>query len=137
MDPSLFTILVVDDEPLVRYTLEAALRQNGYQVLQAGDGDEALDVLAAARVDLVLTDLVMPRREGIETIIEIRRRFPRVKVIALSGVFGGIYLQMARQLGADAALSKPVRGDVLRHTVGALLMTSAPHELVSATDNAA
>ena len=69
-------LLVLDDEPLVRYTLEAALRQNGYQVVQAGDGDEALDVLAAARVDLVLTDLVMPRREGIETIIEIRRRFP-------------------------------------------------------------
>ena len=68
-----------------------------------------------------VTDLAMPRREGIETIIEIRRRFPRVKVIALSGVFGGFYLGMARQLGASAALTKPVRTDVLRRTVDDVL----------------
>jgi DNA-binding NarL/FixJ family response regulator len=115
------TILLVDDEALVRHTLEASLRLNGYVVLHAGDGDEALDVLAAASVDLVVTDLAMPGREGIETIIEIRRRFPRVKVIALSGVFGGFYLGMARQLGADAALSKPVRTELLRRTVNDVL----------------
>ena len=73
----------------------------------------------------MLTDLAMPRREGIETIIEIRRRFPGVKVIALSGVFGGLCLEMARQLGADAALSKPVRIDMLRRTVDAVLATGA------------
>jgi DNA-binding NarL/FixJ family response regulator len=115
------TILLVDDEALVRHTLEASLRLNGYVVLHAGDGDEALDVLAAASVDLVVTDLAMPGREGIETIIEIRRRFPHVKVIALSGVFGGFYLGMARQLGADAALSKPVRTELLRRTVNDVL----------------
>jgi CheY-like chemotaxis protein len=115
------TILLVDDEALVRHTLEASLRLNGYEMLHAGDGDEALDVLAAASVDLVVTDLAMPGREGIETIIEIRRRFPHVKVIALSGVFGGFYLGMARQLGADAALSKPVRTELLRRTVNDVL----------------
>jgi DNA-binding NarL/FixJ family response regulator len=121
MTQRLPTILVVDDEALVRHTLEAGLRLAGYEVLHAGDGDEALDVLAAATVDLVVTDLAMPRREGIETIIEIRRRFPHVKVIALSGVFGGFYLGMARQLGADAALAKPVPTDILRRTVDNVL----------------
>ena len=115
------TILVVDDEVLVRHTLEVGLRRNGYRVLQAGDGDEALDVLGSIPVDLVVTDLAMPRREGLETIIEIRRRFLHVRVIALSGVFGGLYLEMARQLGAAAALAKPVAIDVLRQTVDAVL----------------
>jgi CheY-like chemotaxis protein len=114
-------ILLVDDEALVRHTLEAGLRPNGYEVLHAGDGDEALDVLASEPVDLVVTDLAMPRREGIETIIEIRRRFPGVKVIALSGVFGGLYLAMARQLGAAAALAKPVRTETLRRIVDDVL----------------
>jgi CheY-like chemotaxis protein len=90
------TVLIVDDEALVRYTLEAALRPSGYRVSQAGDGGEALDVLTSDPVDLVVTDLAMPRREGLETIVEIRRRFPQVKVIALSGVFGDLYLEMAR-----------------------------------------
>jgi DNA-binding NarL/FixJ family response regulator len=121
MTQRLPTILLVDDEALVRHTLEAGLRLNGYEVLHAGDGDEALDVLAVEPVDLVVTDLAMPRREGLETIIEIRRRFPHVKVIALSGVFGGFYLGMARQLGADAALSKPVPTDTLRRTVDNVL----------------
>ncbi|HVQ15228.1 MAG TPA: response regulator [Vicinamibacterales bacterium] len=115
------TVLLVDDEALVRQSLDAGLRLNGYEVLHAGDGDEALDVLSSTPVDVVVTDLAMPRREGLETIIEIRRRFPHVKVIALSGVFGSFYLGMARQLGADAALSKPVRTELLRRTVNDVL----------------
>lgn len=115
------TVLLVDDEALVRQSLDAGLRLNGYDVLHACDGDEALDVLSSAPVDVVVTDLAMPRREGLETIIEIRRRFPHVKVIALSGVFGSFYLGMARQLGADAALSKPVRTELLRRTVNDVL----------------
>jgi DNA-binding NarL/FixJ family response regulator len=119
------TVLLVDDEALVRHTFEPGLRLNGYEVLHAGDGDEALDVLSSAPVDVVVTDLAMPRREGIETIIEIRRRFPHVKVIALSGVFGGFYLGMARQLGAAAALSKPVRTETLRRTLDDVLAACA------------
>jgi DNA-binding NarL/FixJ family response regulator len=115
------TVLLVDDEALVRHALEPGLRLNGYEVLHASDGDEALDVLSSEPVDVVITDLAMPRREGIETIIEIRRRFPHVKIIALSGVFGGFYLGMARQLGAAAALSKPVHTELLRRTVDEVL----------------
>jgi DNA-binding NarL/FixJ family response regulator len=138
MDRGLITVLVVDDEPLVRHTLEGGLKQYGFQVLQAGDGDEALDVLACAKVDVVLTDLAMPRREGLETIIEVRRRFPDVKIVALSGVFGGLYLDMARQLGAAAALSKPVRSDVLRSTINAVLMSrTSDGQHTPASDHAA
>ena len=125
MEDSLVTILVVDDEALVRHSLEAGLRRHGYWLLQAEDGDEALNILATEPVDLVVTDLAMPRREGLETIIEIRRRYPHVKVIALSGVFGGLCLDMARQLGAAAALAKPVQIDVLRRTVDAVLASPA------------
>ena len=78
-------------------------------------------MLSSTPVDVVVTDLAMPRREGMETIIEIRRRFPHIKVIAPSGVCGGFYLGMARHLGADAALSKPVRTDLLKRTVDDVL----------------
>jgi len=115
------TVLLVDDEALVRHSLEPGLRLNGYEVLHAGDGDEALDVLSSESVDVAVIDLAMPGREGIETIIEIRRRFPDVKVIALSGVFGGFYLGMARHLGAAAALSKPVRTELLCRIVNDVL----------------
>jgi CheY-like chemotaxis protein len=125
MAQKLPTVLLVDDEALVRHTLEPGLRLNGYEVLHAGDGDEALDVLSSEPVDVVVTDLAMPRREGIETIIEIRRRFPHVKVIAFSGVFGGFCLGMARQLGADATLSKPLLTETLRRTVDAVLAECA------------
>ena len=126
MDGRLLTVLVVDDEPLVRHTIEAGLKRNGYQVLQAADGDEALSMVETSHVNLVLMDLVMPEREGLETIVELRRRFPCVKVIALSGAFGGQFLQVAQRLGADAILGKPVRSDVLRRTVEAVLAASAP-----------
>jgi len=93
--------------------------------------------LETAHVDLVLTDLAMPRREGIETIIEIRRRFPHVKVIALSGVFGDLYLDMARRLGAAAAFAKPVRIDVLRVAVETVLTTSDPRSHIAHATNTA
>jgi CheY-like chemotaxis protein len=132
MNRETLTILVVDDEAIVRLALEAVLKWNGYQVLQASDGDEALDMLQSTHVDLLLTDLAMPGREGIETIIEARRRFPRVKVIALSGVYGGFCLDMARQLGAAAALAKPFTNDVLIRTVDATLNRSASAARLSA-----
>ena len=125
MAQKLPTVLLVDDEALVRHTLEPGLSLNGYKVLHAGDGDEALDVLSSETVDVVVTDLAMPGREGLETIIEIRRRFPHVKVIAFSGVFGSLCLGMARQLGADATLSKPLRTEMLRRTVDAVLAECA------------
>lgn len=127
-----FTILVVDDEPLVRVALETVLQWSGYRVVLASDGDEALTLLESVPIDLLLTDLAMPGREGIETIIEVRRRFPHVKVIAMSGVYGGFCLEMARQLGASAAVSKPVSNALLLRRVDTTLNLRGPARQMSA-----
>jgi CheY-like chemotaxis protein len=137
MNRNHFTILVVDDEALVRVALEALLKRNGYQVLQAGDGDEALALIESVHVDLLLTDLAMPGREGIETIIEVRQRFPHVTVVALSGVYGSFCLDMARQLGAAATLAKPVGGELLLRTIDTALDLRDPGGHISGVTPAA
>jgi len=111
-------VLVVDDEPLLRRTLRTALERAGYQVEEAHDGNDALRKFSEQRPDLVLTDIVMPDREGVETIAELRRRDPAVPIIAMSGggsVGGEMFLQLAEQLGATATLAKPIRNaDLLK-----------------------
>jgi PAS domain S-box-containing protein len=107
--PRLITILVVDDEPGVRAFLRQVLEPEGYRVFEAADGGEALDCCRREQVDLILMDLVMPDKEGLETIQELRRSFPQIRVIAMSGAPGGaIYLEAARHLGADNILAKPI-----------------------------
>ena len=103
-------ILIIDDDRQVREMLKKMLERNGYDVLAAKDGNEGLNVYRNSKVDLVITDILMPEKEGIQTIMELRRNFPDVKIIAMSG--GGTvgpetYLAMARELGADRTLSKP------------------------------
>lgn len=115
------TILVVDDESGVRNLLRQVLRGAGYEVLEASDGGQALERLAESRVHLVITDLMMPEQEGLETIQEVRRRHPKMKIIAMSGAFGGDYLNTAKLLGADAAHAKPIRPDDFLETVRRLL----------------
>ena len=114
-------ILVVDDDPDIRGVIREFLEPDGYEVRLAADGQEALGILGAEGVDLVLTDLVMPDHEGIETILEIRRRYPTVKTVAMSGAFYGPYLHAAELLGADATLSKPINSSLLRLTLQQVL----------------
>lgn len=121
------TILIVDDEAGLRRMIGTALKSAGYRVLEAGDGREAIDLLGRTSVDLVLTDLIMPGQEGIETIRELRRNFPEVKIIAISGAVLGGLLRMAQILGADAALAKPVDFEELVTTVREVL-SSVPGE---------
>jgi CheY-like chemotaxis protein len=117
-------ILVVDDEPDICEILQEILHQAGHQVRVAPDGDSALAVLRGEPFDLILTDIFMPGKEGIETIMEIRRDFPGIKIIAMSG--GGRsgelhYLEDAIELGAVRTLFKPFHeGEVLK-VVGAAL----------------
>jgi DNA-binding response OmpR family regulator len=106
-------ILVADDEAGVRKLLRTALEDRGYEVVEAEDGKEALKEARAGRLDLVITDLVMPEQDGIETIQALRREVPGVGIIAISGAFQGQFLKTAQLLGADAALSKPVSTDLL------------------------
>ena len=103
-------ILVVDDEELVRGAIAAALRRAGHNVTLAADGENALDIFRPGHFDLIITDIVMPRMEGIETLRALRRLEPGIRIIAMSesGSNHGFYLKAAVALGADATLEKPV-----------------------------
>lgn len=107
-------ILVADDGEDIREILRMMLSAAGYEVLVAPDGDSALTLMRAEPIDLIITDIFMPGKEGIETIIELRRDFPSVKIVAMSG--GGRmgelhYLEDAVKLGAVRSILKPFRAD--------------------------
>jgi CheY-like chemotaxis protein len=106
-EPRAATILVVDDEAGIQKLMRKVLSAAGYDVMAAMDGREALELLKGSKVDLVVTDLVMPEMEGLEMIQSIRKERPEVKIIAMSGMFGGQFLRSARLLGAHATLVKP------------------------------
>jgi CheY-like chemotaxis protein len=115
------TLLVVDDDPAVRALFHQFLLRTGFRVMEAANGSQALAAVRQGGVDLVITDLVMPEKEGIETIVEIHKNYPEVKIVAVSGAFGGEYLKVASMLGAAATLLKPVSEEVLVETVQRLL----------------
>jgi hypothetical protein len=114
-------ILVADDEAGVRAFLRAVLEGDGYEVTEAANGKEALQEVRAGGVDLVITDLVMPEKEGIETIRTLRQKVPGMGIIAISGAFGGQILGIARMLGANVVLAKPVSAEVLLASVAEVL----------------
>jgi DNA-binding response OmpR family regulator len=100
-------ILVVDDNADLRSTIQALLEADGFDVAVAGDGQAALALHLA---DVVITDLFMPDKDGIETIVELRKLSPKLKIIAMSGwtsTQGSDYLRVAREIGAAVTLQKP------------------------------
>jgi hypothetical protein len=114
-------ILVADDEAGVRGFLRKVLEQDGYEVIEAADGKQALQQARAEHMDLVITDLVMPKQEGIETIRALRKEMPAVGIIAITGKFEGPYLKMVQMLGADAVLTKPMSSELLLAKVAEVL----------------
>jgi PAS domain S-box-containing protein len=114
-------IVVADDEAGVRSFLRLVLESAGYQVMEAPNGKLALQEARAGRVDLVITDLVMPEQEGIETIRALHRDVPGVGIIAISGALEPQFLEVARMLGAQAVLSKPVSAELLLVKVAEVL----------------
>jgi len=117
-------ILVIDDEEPVRTVLRQMLEKEGYEVEEAPDGAVGLSLLQDHPIDLVITDLFMPEKEGIETMREVQRSFPQVKIIAMSG--GGRmgkldFLPMAESFGAQRTLAKPFERKELLETVRAVL----------------
>lgn len=116
-------VLVIDDSELDRMMLEELLKQAGYQVSLAADGDEGLQAYLQNPFDLVITDMVMPGKMGIDVILELKRKFPDVKVIAMSagGDFGPeIELDMARELAAHT-IQKPFDPDMVLQMAARLL----------------
>jgi hypothetical protein len=114
-------IVVADDEAGVRSFLRKVLENGGYEVIEAANGREALEEARAGGVDLVITDLVMPEQEGIETIRALRKDAAGIGIIAISGALGGQFLEVARMLGAQAVLSKPLSADLLLAKVAEVL----------------
>ncbi len=109
-------ILVVDDDAAVRELAHAILAQNGYSVREAADGEMALESMESEPADIVLIDILMPRKEGLETIIDLKQRFPSLILFAMSASGarkGHNFLSIAKKFGADGILQKPFTPDEL------------------------
>jgi len=106
-------LLVIEDNADLRDYLRLALRSEGYEVLTARNGKEALGMLDGHTLHAVITDLFMPEMDGIETIAALRQRMPGLRVIAISGRSGVDYLTVAKELGVSHTLRKPFEIDEL------------------------
>ena len=114
------TLLLIDDDDLVRFSLNELLTDAGHQVVEMSSGLGCEKYLETQLIDCVITDIVMPDKDGIEVLLSVKQTFPHMPVIVLSGggrISGGEYLVMADALGADAVVDKPVMPDVLLETV--------------------
>ena len=118
-------ILIIDDYAGDRYIMAEALAGAGHQIRQANDGAEGLALCRKQLPALVVTDIVMAAKDGIETIRELRRLAPNVPILAVSGTeHAAVYLGAVSLLGADAVLTKPFSFDKLVWTVADLLNDS-------------
>ena len=112
------TILIIDDEEVVRVLLRSALEEAGYEVTEAANGRQGLDLYRRKPVDLVITDIVMPELNGLDMLLELTREFLHAKVIAISGAGGEKnVLDVAKLLGARQTFQKPFS---LPHLLGAV-----------------
>ena len=113
-------ILIIDDEPLIGSMLKKVFEREGFNVIVASNGKEGMKLYKEKPPDLVITDLIMPEKEGIEIIMELRKEDPNLPIIAMSG--GGLnapdsYLNIANILGANAIFSKPIKIEELLNIV--------------------
>lgn len=113
-------ILVIEDNPIVRSTVGRILQAGGYEVISASDGLQGVAAFRKEQPDLVVTDIIMPEQEGIETIRQILSDRPNAKIIAISGggrIGNTDFLQIARKVGASEVLPKPFDPDDLLQLV--------------------
>lgn len=117
-------ILIIDDEELARFTLREILEAAGHEVVEASNGNEGIRHQKANSFDMVITDMIMPEKEGLETVVELKGEYPELKIIAISG--GGRtrnmdFLQLAGEFGADLIITKPFSEEELMQGVTACL----------------
>lgn len=120
-------ILIVEDDTSLRQLLTQAISEAGYETFPASNGFEAITILKKTTLDLMITDLIMPRKEGIETILECRRINATLPIIAMSGGGhgpAGNYLTVAQKLGARHILNKPFRLQQIFEAIEDILIVS-------------
>ena len=117
-------MLIVDDEAGIRETLSTLLKAEGHEIDTAANGFEATDTFREHPADLVICDIMMPDKGGLETIVELRKQHPAVKIIAISGASSGgrrKILEWATKMGADRALCKPFVSEDINNAIRELL----------------
>lgn len=110
------TVCIVDDDDLTRSYIAGLLGEAGYAVIEAADAHTATELIEANRPAAILVDVIMPDRDGLELITDLRHAWPEMRIIAISGggrLGSSIFLESAKRLGADAWLSKPIAREEL------------------------
>ncbi len=117
-------ILVIEDDVYTRTVIRQMIEREGHNVLEAANGEDGIRVFRENRIDLTVTDILMPEKDGITTIFELKKLSPSVKIIAMSG--GGrlgpeTYIKLAQKMGSDSTLTKPIERTKLTAAIGMLL----------------
>ncbi len=121
IDAGIGSILVVDDEPIIRDLLAHIVEREGFRVLVAGNGREAMDVMAKQRISMVITDLMMPEMNGLELLVEVKDRFPGTPVILVTGRRTEAAREEAISAGADGYITKPFKNLEIAQKIESLL----------------
>jgi DNA-binding response OmpR family regulator len=125
--PFMARILLIEDDDSVRTMLRETLEHFGHTVIEARNGKEGLERFQHANADLVITDVVMPEKDGLEVLVALRNTHPTVKLIAISGADSGEdYLDSARLMGAAKVLLKPFKSEELMAVIQNLLPGGGP-----------
>ena len=117
-------IIIIDDEEALRSTMRKILERAGHEVREAADGDQGIELVRERVADLVITDIFMPGKEGMETIQELKEEFPDVRILAVSGgatLGASGPLMDAELFGADGSLAKPFTVESLQNAVTEVL----------------
>jgi hypothetical protein len=114
-------ILFIDDDEALTAFATDTLSEAGFEVRAAKNGSGAVASVREHGIELVITDIIMPESEGLETIRNLRREYPALPIIAISGAFGGQFLKHARTFGVQAAIQKPFSAGELLEVVGRTL----------------
>jgi len=117
-------VLVIDDEELARFTIREILESANYEVEEAANGRIGIEKQKDTPFDLIITDIIMPEKEGVETIIDLKQEFPDLKIIAISG--GGRtrnldFLNLTERFGAGKTLAKPFTEGQLLEAIAEIL----------------
>lgn len=114
------TILIIEDDMQLQGFVSELLESKGYEVVLADNGNQGIEAVEAHEPDLILTDLLMPEKDGVRVITEVKTKYPQIPIIAMSGgqsVFSPVFLEAASTLGATKTLNKPFRNEELLETI--------------------